>query len=268
MIKVRLRPLWRDLVSGSESGIRAGQADAVGGSRKGNSYEISDANLGLDGRIGGLCRRRLGASDDGNSVWHRSRSDRRLDSGAQVTLSNQGTGAVLTTSSAENGEFAFSALLVGKYTLKIVAGGFKTYVNRNIDLAASQVVRQPYALEMAAQVIRTWDIYNPRELAYAMTRMHTILNEILPGNDPTVLTLRVRIGMNNLTVDGLALPEFVAIAFALFAYGNAETTEEMSRVILEPAGFFRDFARAQPPLTSNPRSTSPAAMCWSHIPTA
>src|SRR5574340_166431 len=68
--------------------------------------------------------------------------------GAEVTLSNQGTGAVLTTSSAENGEFVFSALPVGAYTLKIVAANFKTYVNRNINLAASQVIRQPYTLEL------------------------------------------------------------------------------------------------------------------------
>jgi len=28
--------------------------------------------------------------------------------------------------------------------------------------------------KLAALVVRTWDIYNPRELAYAMTRMYRI----------------------------------------------------------------------------------------------
>jgi hypothetical protein len=104
----------------------------------------------------------------------------------------------------------------------------------------------PTNLEIAVQVIRSWDIYNPRDLAYALARMHQILARILPGKDSSVTALRDRIGMNNLTVDGLALSEFVAIAFAIFAYGNAASTESMSRVILEPAGFVRDFSRAQP----------------------
>jgi outer membrane receptor protein involved in Fe transport len=68
--------------------------------------------------------------------------------GAEVTLTNQGTGAVLSSSSAADGEFVFSALPVGTYTLRIVGRGFKTYVNRNIELAASQVVRQPYTLQL------------------------------------------------------------------------------------------------------------------------
>lgn len=104
----------------------------------------------------------------------------------------------------------------------------------------------PTNLELATQVIRTWEIYNPRELAYAMTRMHAILTEILPGDEPSIVRLRDRIGMNNLVVDGLTLTEFVAVAFALFAYGNATGKEGMSRVILEPATFFRHFSRAQP----------------------
>ncbi|MDP3000849.1 MAG: carboxypeptidase-like regulatory domain-containing protein, partial [Bryobacterales bacterium] len=68
--------------------------------------------------------------------------------GANVTLRNQGTGGTLTTTSGAAGEFAFSALPVGSYTLTIVAQGFKTFVNKNIVLSASQVVRQPFTLEL------------------------------------------------------------------------------------------------------------------------
>ncbi|PYT20452.1 MAG: hypothetical protein DMG57_42100 [Acidobacteria bacterium] len=122
-----------------------------------------------------------------------------------------------------------------------------------LDLCANDFVERdpvltpnPTNLQLAAQVIRTWDVYNPRELAYAMTRMYTILTEILPGDDPTVVTLRDRIGMDNLAVDGLTLPEFVAIAFALFAHGNAVGKEGMNRVVFEAASFFRYFPKAQP----------------------
>ncbi len=104
----------------------------------------------------------------------------------------------------------------------------------------------PTNLQLAAQLIRTWDVYNPRELAYAMTRMYVILNRILPGDDPTVVTLRDRIGIENLAVDGLTPPEFVAMAFALFAHGNAVDREGMNRVVVEAPSFFRDFPKAQP----------------------
>jgi hypothetical protein len=107
------------------------------------------------------------------------------------------------------------------------------------------LVDNPTNLEIMTQVIRTWDVYNPRDLAYAMTRTHTILTAILPSNDQSIVTLRERIGMNNLVIDGLALPEFVAIAFALFAYGNAVSREDVRRVMLEPSGFFHEFPRAQ-----------------------
>jgi hypothetical protein len=80
----------------------------------------------------------------------------------------------------------------------------------------------PTNFEIATQVIRTWDVYNPRDLAYAMTRTHTIFTAILPSNEQSIVKLRDRIGMNNLVIDGLTLSEFVAIAFALFAYGNAQ----------------------------------------------
>ena len=104
----------------------------------------------------------------------------------------------------------------------------------------------PTNLQLAAQVMRTWDVYNPRELAYAMTRMHTIFSEILPSEDPKVSALRDRIGMDNLKVDGLSLPEFVAIAFALFAHGNTVERQGMDRVVVDAISFFRDFPRAQP----------------------
>ena len=68
--------------------------------------------------------------------------------GANVTLKNQGTGATLTTTSGSAGDFAFSVLPVGGYTLTIGAQGFKTLATKNIVLTASQVVRQPFTLEL------------------------------------------------------------------------------------------------------------------------
>ena len=67
---------------------------------------------------------------------------------AEVRISNQNTGAVLSTTSDERGEFAFSALRVGDYSLTITAEGFKTYQQAGIPLAASQISRQTYTLDL------------------------------------------------------------------------------------------------------------------------
>ncbi len=69
-------------------------------------------------------------------------------SGAQVTLTHDATAAVRQTTTDETGEFVFTALPVGAYTLKIEKPGFKTYVRTGIELAASQNVRQTHALDV------------------------------------------------------------------------------------------------------------------------
>jgi Carboxypeptidase regulatory-like domain/TonB dependent receptor len=69
-------------------------------------------------------------------------------SGAQIILTHDATAAVRQTSSDGTGEFVFTALPVGVYTLKIEKAGFKAYLRKGIELAASQNVRQTHALEV------------------------------------------------------------------------------------------------------------------------
>ncbi len=68
--------------------------------------------------------------------------------GARITLNNEGTGGTYTSSTDARGEFGFSVLPVGNYTLGIEATGFKTFQSRRIALAASQVVRQTHTLAL------------------------------------------------------------------------------------------------------------------------
>lgn len=70
------------------------------------------------------------------------------------------------------------------------------------------------------------------------------MTEILPGNDAVIVKLRERLGLDSLRVDGLTLPEFIATAFAIFSYGNAVERENVSRVVLDPTVFFREFPNA------------------------
>src|SRR5262245_1935394 len=67
---------------------------------------------------------------------------------AQITLTHEATAAVRQTTTGETGEFVFTALPVGAYTLKIEKRGFKAYVRTRIELAASQNIRQTHALEV------------------------------------------------------------------------------------------------------------------------
>ena len=68
--------------------------------------------------------------------------------GATVTFTQEATAAVRQTTTDRRGEFVFTALPVGSYTLKIEKDGFKTYVRTGLALAASQSVRQTHVLEV------------------------------------------------------------------------------------------------------------------------
>lgn len=57
---------------------------------------------------------------------------------ANVTLTNQDTGSVRTIASSPSGEFVFTALSPGTYTVKVEKSGFRTYEKKSIILSVSQ----------------------------------------------------------------------------------------------------------------------------------
>ncbi|MBZ5610641.1 MAG: TonB-dependent receptor [Acidobacteriia bacterium] len=69
---------------------------------------------------------------------------------AVVTLTNQNTQATLTKSANSSGDFGFTFVPAGVYTLTIDAAGFKAYISNGITLTAGQQVRQTFALELGA----------------------------------------------------------------------------------------------------------------------
>jgi hypothetical protein len=68
--------------------------------------------------------------------------------GATVVATNEGTGVTREGVTDSNGEFVFSALPAGAYSLKIELTGFKTLQNRGMQLGAGQTVRQTFSLEV------------------------------------------------------------------------------------------------------------------------
>lgn len=68
--------------------------------------------------------------------------------GAQVTLLNQGTNAEFKMGAEENGDYRFSGLLPGFYSITVTAPGFKTFSQTKIDLNTSQVKRIDARMEV------------------------------------------------------------------------------------------------------------------------
>jgi outer membrane receptor protein involved in Fe transport len=66
--------------------------------------------------------------------------------GAEVAVTNEATGLTQTASADERGEFTFTFLPVGRYTVSIRAQGFKGQTQAGVELAAGQRLRLPYAL--------------------------------------------------------------------------------------------------------------------------
>jgi len=68
--------------------------------------------------------------------------------GAKITLTNEGTNVVLTTTTNETGNYTFSLLQVGNYDVRVEAAGFKTETVRNIRVETAAQVRQDFTLDV------------------------------------------------------------------------------------------------------------------------
>ncbi len=60
--------------------------------------------------------------------------------GTQITATQEGTNVARRASSGESGDYEFPALPVGRYTLEAEAGGFKRYVQKDIEITLGHVV--------------------------------------------------------------------------------------------------------------------------------
>jgi hypothetical protein len=112
-----------------------------------------------------------------------------------------------------------------------------------------QVQSAAGTIDLLLSFLPVWDIYNPRDLAYAVSRMFEVLTDILPGNDPEVRKLVSRLGTNTtgIRIDSLPLNDFVASVFGLFAYGRSLKNAELAifdvRHIFAKVGFPEEILR-------------------------
>jgi hypothetical protein len=70
--------------------------------------------------------------------------------GADVTLTNNGTGATFSSVTSANGSFMVPALNPGSYTVKVALMGFKTVVLNNVTLSAAVPSNVRVTLEVGA----------------------------------------------------------------------------------------------------------------------
>src|SRR5262245_35699089 len=68
--------------------------------------------------------------------------------GVSITMTHEGTGIATSKVSDERGEFAFTFLQSGTYSLKLELPGFKTYLSSGFELGAAQNVRRKFVLEV------------------------------------------------------------------------------------------------------------------------
>jgi Carboxypeptidase regulatory-like domain/TonB dependent receptor len=60
--------------------------------------------------------------------------------GAKVTLTNEGTGVLVTTTSSSSGEYSFSPVKIGNYTLSVEFAGFQKVQQNNVTVDVQQKV--------------------------------------------------------------------------------------------------------------------------------
>ena len=71
---------------------------------------------------------------------------------AEVSLANQGTGAVSQKTTSQAGEFVFNFVPVGNYTLTISMPAFKTLKLEGLEIQAAQNIRRTFMLDVGQTV--------------------------------------------------------------------------------------------------------------------
>ena len=67
--------------------------------------------------------------------------------GATVTLTNQGTGAALTTTTESDGSYKFTPVRIGNYKLSATFAGFQTMTQTDVSVNIGQNVRRQFLHE-------------------------------------------------------------------------------------------------------------------------
>src|SRR5713226_3733956 len=68
--------------------------------------------------------------------------------GAKVTITNDNTGVTATLSTDERGEYIFTRVLPGAYTIKVETAGFRTIVQKGVTVSVAKDSRADFTMEV------------------------------------------------------------------------------------------------------------------------
>ena len=125
---------------------------------------------------------------------------------AAVTLTSETTGATRTVQTSAGGEFVFTALRPGTYTIRVEKAGFNAYEQKSIDLSANQRVALGNLEMQVGQVTQTIEVTAQGEVVNAESADAVgLLSDIQVDNLGTkgrdvMQLLRVLPGVTTLTV--------------------------------------------------------------------
>ncbi len=93
---------------------------------------------------------RVGLSQANSATFHGTVTDPSgaVISGATVILTNENTRATMEKTTGSSGDFVFTFIPVGVYTLRIELSGFKTHSATGISLSAGQQAMQTFILQL------------------------------------------------------------------------------------------------------------------------
>lgn len=104
--------------------------------------------------------------------------------GADIVLTNEGTGQIYDAKSDGAGRYVVQNVLPGSYGLKVSANGFRTIVRRGVPVTANTVTRQELALEVGAVTEQITVEATATTLQTDKADTHTELNSKQVANMP------------------------------------------------------------------------------------
>lgn len=107
--------------------------------------------------------------------------------GAKVTLTNEGTSLSVETTTATDGNYAFTPIRIGTYTLQVEAQGFRKETQRHITVNVQQQVKADFTLTPGS-ISETVDV--------------TVAAPLLQTQEASVGTLATSVQINDLPLNG------------------------------------------------------------------
>jgi carboxypeptidase family protein/TonB-dependent receptor-like protein len=137
--------------------------------------------------------------------------------GAEVTVTEVATGVAQAVRTGSDGVYSFLSLPVGGYQLEVKAGGFRTYVRRDITLSTNDKLRFDVVLEVG-QVTQQVEVSTS---AVHVETANTQLGDVVNSKTMEALPLNGREFTNLLGLQPGVVPEFTST----YNYNSFESTE-------------------------------------------